>query len=178
MRLRFGPYAGSTTEVLVLRAPDYVAWTLSRSPNGRLAQALRALSAAFDAKPFVAPCRCGAAAVAARAYKDTTDLILLCEGCAERLPPSAVLDDVTAYAAALEHVSRTCIRRVRRQQRRIVRCLALAKGMPRRFTQPAAAAFLCSDERTAYPDARAAPDRRRVLEPRPAALANSLRRAE
>ncbi|CAN7620743.1 hypothetical protein LJR219_004786 [Phenylobacterium sp. LjRoot219] len=77
MRLRFGPYAGSSTEVLLLRAPDYAAWTMSHNPNGRLARAFAALAAAFDARAIRAPCTCGAPAAEARAYRNSTELILL-----------------------------------------------------------------------------------------------------
>lgn len=142
MRLRFGAYAGKTTELLLLKAPDYAVWTMTRRPETAVARAFEHLSAAFDARPIMAACRCGAAAIQARAYRNSTDLILLCERCAHRLPPSPVLDDVTDYLAALEHVSRTCVRGHRRAQRRIVRRLGLAKGMPRRITEPAAEAFL------------------------------------
>jgi hypothetical protein len=142
MRLRFGAYAGETTELLLLKAPDYAAWTMTRRPESALARTFDALSAAFDARPITAACRCGAVASRARAYRNSTDLILLCERCAERMPPDPVLDDVTAYAAALDHVRRTCVRGHRRAQRRIVRQLGLAKGMPRRITDLGAEAFL------------------------------------
>lgn len=144
MRLRFGAYAGKTTEVLLLRAPDYAAWAMTRRPESRLARAFGALSAAFDARPITVACRCGATATQARAYRNSTDLILVCDRCAEQLPADSVLDDVTAYAGALDHVRRTCARNLRREQRRIVRRLGQAKGMPRRITEPAAEAFLSS----------------------------------
>lgn len=57
----------------------------------------------------------------------------------------------------------------------------MAKGMPRRFTEAAAAAFLVavrSDDPRTYSEERSAPPRPRVLDPSPDALANSLRRAE
>jgi hypothetical protein len=142
MRLRFGAYAGKTTEVLLLRAPDYAAWTMAQRPKSALARTFSVLSTAFDARPITAACRCGELATHARAYRNSTDLILLCDRCAEQLLPDPVLDDVSGYAAALDHVRRTCARGLRREQRRIVRRLGLAKGMPRRITEPAAEAFL------------------------------------
>ena len=142
MRLRFGAYAGKTTEVLLLRAPDFAAWAMTQRPGSPLARTFSALSSAFDARPITAACHCGARASQARAYRNSTDLIVLCDRCAEQLPPDAVLDDVTGYTAALEHVRRTCARGLRREQRRIVRRLGLAKGMPRRVTEPTAQDFL------------------------------------
>lgn len=142
MRLRYGPYAGMTTESLLLRAPDYVSWTMVNRPGGSLAQAFASLAKAFDTRPIVEPCTCGAIATHARAYINSTDLILLCDSCGDRLPPNEVLQDVTAFAAALEHVSQRCARGLRRQQRRMIRKLGLAKGMPSRITEHAAEAFL------------------------------------
>lgn len=142
MRLRYGPYAGMTTEVLLLRAPDYAAWTMAHRADGAVARALASHSAAFDARPLTETCACGAPAANALSYRASTELILVCEGCARRLAPSDLLDEVTRYAAALDHVAQTCPRGIRRQQRKIIRKLGLAKGMPQRVTEPAADAFL------------------------------------
>lgn len=142
MRLRFGRYAGLTTEVLLLRVPDYAAYAMARNPDGALGRAFATLSAAFDGRPIRDPCRCGTLATHARAYRSSTDLILLCDRCDRQLPDDAALDDVSAFADALDHVRRTCVRSLRREQRRIVRRLGLAKGMPRRVTEATAEAFL------------------------------------
>jgi hypothetical protein len=142
MRLRYGPYAGMTTEVLLLRAPDYAAWIMAHRPEGAVAQAFSSLSAAFDVRPLMETCACGANATHALSYRASTDLILVCDVCASPLAPSEVLDEVTTYAAALNHVAQTYPRAIRRQQRKIIRKLGLAKGMPRRVTEPAADDFL------------------------------------
>lgn len=142
MRLRYGPYAGMTTEVLLLRAPDYAAWAMAHRPQSAVAQAFASLSAAFDARPLTQSCACGALAAHALSYRASTELILVCDACASRLSPSDVLDEVTTYEAALDHVAQTCPRAIRRQQRKIVRKLGRAKGMPQRVTEPAADTFL------------------------------------
>jgi hypothetical protein len=142
VRLRFGRYAGMTTEVLLLCAPDYADWVLAHRPGSVLANALLPLAAAFDARPYTQPCACGGLAAKALAYRNSAELILLCAGCAALLPRNRVLDQVDSYRAALDHVSRTCVRQVRRRQRRLVRVIGLAKGMPLRVTERAAAAFL------------------------------------
>lgn len=147
-----------TAESLLLRAPDYASWTMANRPDGSLAQAFASLARAFDTRPIVELCSCGAVATHARAYIDSTDLILLCDSCGDRLPPNEVLHDVTVFTAALEHVSQTCARDLRRQQRRIVRKLGLAKGMPNRITERTAECFLFG---VLDPGPRLAPKRRR-----------------
>ena len=52
MRLRFGPHAGKSTEVLLLRAPDYADWVLSHRPDGALGRDFSDLIAAFDEDYF------------------------------------------------------------------------------------------------------------------------------
>jgi hypothetical protein len=131
-----------TAESLLLRAPDYVSWTMTNRPGGSLAQAFASLAQAFDARPIREACNCGAVATHVRAYSNSTDLILLCDSCRDRLPASDMLHEVTSFAAALEHVAQTCTRGLRRHQRRIVRNLGRAKGMPRRITERTAACFL------------------------------------
>jgi hypothetical protein len=147
-----------TAESLLLRAPDYASWTMANRPDGTLAQAFTSLAEAFDARPIVEACACGAVATHARAYIGSTDLILLCDSCGARLPTDEVLHDVTAFSAALDHVSQTCARGRRRQQRRIVRKLGRAKGMPKRITERTADCFLFGIR---DPGPRLAPRRRR-----------------
>jgi hypothetical protein len=143
MQLRFGPYAGKSTEVLLLRAPDYADWVLSHRPDGALGRDFSHLIAAFDARPLEQACACGAPASRVRAYANSTDLLVLCEDCAAQPALGGVTSEVTAYAGALGHVRETCVRAHRKAQRRIIRRLASAKGLPRRITQASAEAFLC-----------------------------------
>lgn len=142
MRLRFGPYAGKSTEVLLLRAPDYAEWVLSHRPEGALGRAFTDLIAAFDARPLERACACGAPASQVRAYRNSTELLVMCEHCAAQPALADVTSEVTAYGGALAHVRQTCVRAHRKAQRRIIRRLAAAKGMPRRVTEQAAEAFL------------------------------------
>jgi hypothetical protein len=143
MRLRFGPYAGKSTEVLLLRAPDYADWVLNHRPDGPLGREFSELIAAFDARPLEQACACGALARRVRAYRNSTELLVLCESCAAHPALGDVTSEVTAYAGALEHVRETFVRARRKAQRRIIRRLAAAKGLPRRITEAAAEAFLC-----------------------------------
>jgi len=142
VRLRYGPYAGRSTELLLLRAPDYAKWVLSHRPDGALGRDFSELMAAFDARPLQHACACGAPANQVRAYPNSTELLILCDHCAGQPALGDVTSEVTDYAAALEHVRQTCVRAHRKAQRRIIRRLAAAKGLPPRITEAAAEAFL------------------------------------
>jgi hypothetical protein len=142
MRLRFGPHAGQSTEVLLIRAPDYAEWVLSHRPEGALGRSFTELITAFDARPLAQDCACGAPAAHVLAYRNSTELLFRCDRCAADPALGPVASDVTAYREALEHVRQTFVRAHRKAQRRIIRRLAVAKGMPVRVTVRAAEAFL------------------------------------
>jgi hypothetical protein len=127
----------------LLRAPDYADWVLSHRPDGALGRDFSDLIAAFDARPLEQACACGAPASHVRAYPNSAELLVLCDSCAAQPALRDVTSEITAYAGALEHVRETCVRGRRKAQRRIIRRLAVAKGLPRRITEGAAEAFLC-----------------------------------
>jgi hypothetical protein len=135
MRLRFGRYAGMTTEALVLRRPDYVVWMLREAPDGVVGRDLTNLVQRFDAKVV------GGTAAACLAPPNQSDLVLADTARAETLPACGLVC-IGGFWDAVAHVERTVVRGRRRALRRIVRNLAVARGMPRRFTDHAAIAFL------------------------------------
>jgi hypothetical protein len=136
MRLRFGRYAGMTTESLILRRPDYVVWMLREAPDGVVGRDFTSLIQRFDAQ-----IRGQANDAACLAAPNQTDLVVADAAKAERLGGCS-LSRLDGFWGAVAHVERTSVGGRRRALRRLVRNLALARGMPRRFTDRAAHAFL------------------------------------
>jgi hypothetical protein len=135
MRLRFGRYAGMTTEALVLRRPDYVVWMLREAPDGVVGRDFAGLIERFGATVRAD------ADVAYLAPPNRSDLVLAHLGQAERWAECG-LSRIDGFWDAVAHMERTVVRGRRHALRRLVRNLAIAHGMPRRFTDRAALAFL------------------------------------
>lgn len=140
MRLRFGRYAGMTTEALILRRPDYVVWMLREAPDGVVGRDFTNLIQRFDAQ-----IRDGADSGACLAAPNQTDLVVSDAVKAERLAACG-LSRINGFWDAVAHVERTSAKGRRQALRRLVRNLASARGMPRRFTGRAALAFLGAGE--------------------------------
>jgi hypothetical protein len=138
MRLRFGRYAGMTTEALVLRRPDYVVWMLREAPDGVVGRDFTSLIQRFDAQV-----RGGADSAACLAAPNQTDVVISDAVKAERLAACS-LSRIDGFWDAVAHVERTGVRGRRQALRRLVRNLALARGMPRRFTDRATLVFFRS----------------------------------
>ena len=136
MRLRFGRYAGMTTEALILRRPDYAVWMLREAPYGVVGGDFTSLIQRFDAQV-----RGGADGTTCLAAPNQTDLVVADAVKAERLAACG-LSRIGGFWDAVAHVERRSVRGRRQALRRLVRNLALARGMPRRFTDRAALAFL------------------------------------
>ena len=136
MRLRFGRYAGMTTEALVLRRPDYVVWMLREEPDGMVGREFADLIQRFDAQ--IRGAADGAACLAA---PNQTDLVVSDTVEAECLAVCG-LNRIDGFWDAVAHIERTGARGRRQALRRLVRNLALARGMPRRFTDRATLVFL------------------------------------
>ena len=136
MRLRFGRYAGMTTEALILRRPDYVVWMLREAPDGVVGCDFTSLIQRFDARV-----RGVADDAVCLAAPNQTDLVVSDAVKAERLAACG-LSRIDGFWDAVAHVERTGARGHRQALRRLVRNLASARGMPRRFTDRAALAFL------------------------------------
>ncbi len=139
MRLRFGRYAGMTTEALVLRRPDYVVWMLREAPDGMVGREFNGLIQRFDAQVGG-----GTDGVACLAAPNQTDLVISDAVKTERLAARG-LNRIGGFWDAVAHVECTGVRGRRQALRRLVRNLALARGMPRRFTDRAAHAFFRAD---------------------------------
>jgi hypothetical protein len=146
MRLRFGRYAGMTTEVLVLRRPDYVVWMPREAPDGMVGREFTDLIQRFDIQV-----RGGADGAACLAAPNQTDLVVADAAEAERLAAGG-LSPIGGFWDAVAHVERTGVRGRRQALRRLVRNLALARGMPRRFTDRAALAFLGTEGASTFRD--------------------------
>ena len=138
MRLRFGRYAGMTTEALILRRPDYVVWMLREAPDGVVGRDFTSLIQRFDDQIRGAPDD-----TACLAAPSQTDLVVSDAMKAERLAACG-LSRIDGFWDAVAHVERTGVRGRRKALRRLVRNLVLARGMPRRFTDRAAHAFFCA----------------------------------
>ena len=136
MRLRFGRYAGMTTEAVILRRPDYVVWMLREAPDGVVGRDFTGLIQRFDAQ-----IRCSTDATACLVAPNQTNLVVADAAKAERLAACG-LSRIDGFWDAVAHVERTGMSGRRQALRRLVRNLALARGMPRRFTDRAARAFL------------------------------------
>lgn len=138
MRLRFGRYAGMTTEALILRRPDYVVWMLREAPDGVVGRDFTSLIQRFDARILGK-----ADGVACLAAPNQTDLVVSNAAQAERLGGCS-LSRIDGFWDAVAHVERTGVGGRRQALRRLIRNLALARGMPRRFTDRAALVFFRS----------------------------------
>lgn len=86
------------------------------------------------------PCRGGADSAACLAAPNLPDLVVAAPARAETLAACG-LSRVDGFWDAVVHVERTVVRGRRQALRRLIRNLALARGMPRRFTGRAALAF-------------------------------------
>ncbi len=145
MRLRFGRYAGQTTETLVLRKPDYVVWMLREAPDGVAGRAFTTLIDRFDNAPVVGKCEaCGAEAVRAFGLPFQSSLVRLCPACTPTADNGGLVP-IEGFWDAHAHVDATFVRGRRLGLRRVVRELARAKGASRRLTEAAALRFFKVD---------------------------------
>jgi hypothetical protein len=125
-----------TTEALVLRRPDYVVWMLREAPDGVVGRDFANLIQRFDTQILN-----GADGAVCLAAPNQTGLAISDAAKLERLAAGG-LSRIDGFWDAVAHVERTGVRGRRQALRRLVRNLALARGMPRRFTDRAALAFL------------------------------------
>jgi hypothetical protein len=150
MRVVIGKYADkpSTTQLIVLKEPDYVAWVFDQTkPSGPLLAIKAAMArhiAVFDAKPFMTKCfHCGSPATRASAYRCNTNLMWWCNGC-DPYSQGALegrLTELRTYEQVLEHVRYTC-GSSRGQFRQAIKNFAKGKGLPARLTEVGAVSYL------------------------------------
>ncbi|HDR9019336.1 TPA: hypothetical protein QDB15_006668 [Burkholderia vietnamiensis] len=149
MKLTFGKYKGTEARKLLFDDPAYVRWLLGESgaSGGMLAaqKEFTRLIAALDKKPFAGDCAggCKQPATRASAYANSPTLFSWCDDCDPyskgALPGK--LRTVRTYADAERHVNLTAEGH-RATLKAIIRELAMEKGMAKRFTASALAAFL------------------------------------
>jgi hypothetical protein len=135
MRLRFGRYAGMTTEALILRRPDYVVWMLREAPDGVVGRDFANLIQRFDTQ-----IRSGPDGAACLAAPNQPDLVVANPAIEDALVTCG-LTRINGFWDAVAHVERTVVHGRRAALRRLVRNVAIARGMARRFTDGAALAF-------------------------------------
>lgn len=147
MDLHFGKYEGKTTQLLVLKEPQYVHWLLGSNPSGPLlaakSQVIKHI-AAFDAKPFTTRCfGCKAPAVLCTVYDKTVSPMWWCSSC-DPYQQGAVkgrLTELRTYRDALSYVEWHCEKRTS-DYRELIKSMGQAKGMPGRVGASQAASFL------------------------------------
>jgi hypothetical protein len=152
MELLFGKHECKSTELLVLRHPDYVDWMLREvDAKGMFAQAqseVRRLISLFDEMPIVKPCRnpeCANLATRASVHLGRTDLWWWCEVC-KPYGSGAGLDKlhiIRSYWDAIDYVTLVSSR-PRSDLNALIRRLAEAKGLPSRVGEKQAAVFFAS----------------------------------
>src|SRR5271168_163720 len=127
MRLRFGRYAGMTTEAVILRRPDYVVWMLREAPDGLVGRDFARLIERFDAMV-----QAGGGRPSCLAPPNQHDLVVTDQTEAVGLATCG-LSRIDGFWDAVAHVDSNVVHGHRRALRRLVRNLALARGMPQRF---------------------------------------------
>ena len=135
MRLRFGRYAGMTTEALVLRRPDYVVWMLREAPDGVVGREFAHLIERYDARV------CGRIDGGVRLAPPNQPCLVAADPTKAETLVACGLSRIDGFWDAVAHVDRTVVRRRRQALRRLVRNVAIAAGMPRRITDRVAFAF-------------------------------------
>lgn len=150
MQLSIGKFKSkpTTTQLLILKDPSYVAWVFDHPKvEGKLAEIRAALArhiAVFDEKPLKTRCgRCGGAATCGCVYVSATVFTWWCEECCSSNPatsgPQPIV--VRSYQDAIEHVRYNCESN-RQKFKSVVKALARSKGAPFRVSETAAREFL------------------------------------
>jgi hypothetical protein len=149
MRMPFGRHEGKSIEIMVIKFPDYLQWAAGpRGPQEALAAELaeaRRLVELLDQKEFTV--RCFGKSCLSRATRlaiqhgCSSSAMPLCNSC--RVPASAQVQIVRTCGEVFSHVRTTC-NGTREEYRRIIRVLAMAKGLPSRVTEKIAIEFFKS----------------------------------
>jgi hypothetical protein len=144
MLIKSGRHAGTTTEELLLKQPDWAQWMVERYADTPIGRSFRGLARNFDAKQFTEECSgCGEAATRATVCRRTGgSLMFWCDDCdvyrsGARQGTLTVID---TFWDALHHVDRTCDGN-RSEKRSIIRELARGKGLPKRVGEAQAVEF-------------------------------------
>lgn len=151
MRVPFGKYAGKSTEILVLKHPDYAFSILGeREATGHfhdIQVEIRRLIQLFDQKPILrpcmcGPCMCGRCATRGTVYKRTVQPYWWCENCDPyRLGASpGKLQIIRSYFDAVD-CANMCGAGWRSAFKILINEMARAKGLPERVGEAQALAF-------------------------------------
>jgi hypothetical protein len=146
MEMMSGKHQGKTTEEILLKEPDYAVWYMGEYPESRAGRDFRRLEKAFDAKPFVAECRCGQKAVRVSGYRGSPLLMFWCAECSPTgsgAEPQKLRYPVNTYRAVLEHISLTADG-YKNWKKDIVRGLAEGKGLKTPLSKKKLAAFFAA----------------------------------
>lgn len=147
MNLHFGKYVGKTTQLLVLKEPQYVHWLLGENPSGPLLAAKSQIIkhiAAFDGKPLTTNCLgCKSPACLCTVYDNAVSPMWWCDAC-DPYQQGAVngrLTELRTYRDALSHVKWRCGERTT-DYRELIKTMAQAKGLPARVGAAQTESFL------------------------------------
>jgi hypothetical protein len=145
MRFNKGKHEGKTFEEVLLKDPAYAQWLIANGAPA-IAKEFQRLIKVFDKKPMTAPCvECGSTATRATGYAGSPALFFWCESCDPRRSGASVADPsklglVRTFKNATRHIDDT-LNGKNTAKAKIVRQLALAKGLPKRAGEDAALAF-------------------------------------
>lgn len=144
MVLRYGPHAGKSTELVVLKFPDWVQFYIQNNRNSRVGGELVSLIRRFDELEFAKKCfQCKSRATRSSLYAgNAEDAMYWCDECDpySLAAPQGKLVLITKYNEALGFVANRCGDK-RGEKRDVIRRLAEAKGLPKRLGEKSAAQF-------------------------------------
>lgn len=147
MDLHFGKFAGKTTQLLVLKEPQYVHWLLKSNPSGPLLAAKTQIIkhiAAFDGRPFTTGCfACKSPACRCTVYDKTVSPMWWCGVCDpyQQGAHTGKLIVLKTYREALSYVEWHCAGQTT-DYRELIKAVSRAKGLPVRVGAAQAESFL------------------------------------
>lgn len=149
MDITFGKHTGKSSEILVLKHPEYIHWLLQQKNTHGAMRTLQAevrnLIQEFNGKAIKEKCWCSSCkseVVRMSVYKEKLDPYWWCANC-DPYQAGAVSGKLSIfgdYESALLHVQLYC-KGKQSEQRKIIKSLAVAKGLPVRSGEKQAIDF-------------------------------------
>jgi hypothetical protein len=147
MLITFGKHNRKSTELVILKVPDYVKWVLdNREPSGPLLAVQKdfiRLIGIFDSKPLQNKCfKCKEPATKFSFYQGNIDPYYWCDKCDPYFQGAmpGKLSIVTSYRQALNFVVSTCQGR-ESDFKDIIRNISVAKGLQGKISEKLAQSF-------------------------------------
>ena len=128
MLLKSGKHAGKSTELLLLKWPDWAYWMMEHHPKSIVSKDFFALVYIFDSKPIVKRCaRCACRATRASAvYNSSRGLMFWCDTCDPSSTGASGVGILHSFMDAIFHVSPGVGPGTRQSKRWIIRGLSSA----------------------------------------------------